>query len=79
MLTATDPCFALQALWYYCQPPLASLQLLAAIAAEAAQQQLRGCALLDLLWQRNQAVAGDAQARRLVQKLLQAACRPYFQ
>eukprot|EP00891_Asterochloris_glomerata_P004229 jgi/Astpho2/4229/Aster-05189 len=69
----------LQALWYYCQPPLASLQLLAAIAAEAAQQQLRGCALLDLLWQRNQAVAGDAQARRLVQKLLQAACRPYFQ
>lgn len=68
----------LQALWYYCQPPLASLQLLASIASEAAVSKLRGSALLNLLHQRSQAVAGDEQARRLLQKLLHAACAPYF-
>ena len=70
--------WGLQALWYYCQPPLASLQLLASISGEAAQGKLRGSALLNLLHQRSQAVAGDEQARRLLQKLLHAACAPYF-
>ncbi|DBA91460.1 hypothetical protein WJX77_003506 [Trebouxia sp. C0004] len=68
----------LQALWYYCQPPLASLQLLAAISSQAAVGKLRGSALLNLLHQRSHAVAGDDQARRLLQKLLHAACTPYF-
>ncbi|KAL3137516.1 hypothetical protein ABBQ38_004802 [Trebouxia sp. C0009 RCD-2024] len=68
----------LQALWYYCQPPLASLQLLASIASEAAVSKVRGSALLNLLHQRSQAVAGDEQAHRLLQKLLHAACAPYF-
>ncbi|KAL0053447.1 hypothetical protein WJX82_005855 [Trebouxia sp. C0006] len=68
----------LQALWYYCQPPLASLQLLASISSEAAAGKLRGSALLNLLHQRSHAVAGDDQARRLLQKLLHAACTPYF-
>ena len=73
-----DICPCLQALWYYCQPPLASLQLLAAISSEAAMGKLRGSALLNLLHQRSHAVAGDDQARRLLQKLLHAACTPYF-
>jgi len=73
-----DICTCLQALWYYCQPPLASLQLLAAISSEAAVGKLRGSALLNLLHQRGHAVAGDDQARRLLQKLLHAACTPYF-
>ncbi len=73
-----DRCTCLQALWYYCQPPLASLQLLAAISSEAAVGKLRGSALLNLLHQRSHAVAGDDQARRLLQKLLHAACTPYF-
>ena len=68
----------LQAVWYYCQPPLASLRLLAAVAAEAAVGKLRGSALLNLLHHRSADVAGDDQARRLVQKLLHAACAPYF-
>lgn len=68
----------LQALWYYCQPPLASLQLLASIASEAAAGKLRGSALLNLLYQRSASVAGDEQARKLLQKLLHAACAPYF-
>jgi len=71
-------CTCLQALWYYCQPPLASLQLLAAISSEAAVGKLRGSALLNLLHQRSDAVAGDDQARRMLQKLLHAACTPYF-
>lgn len=68
----------LQALWYYCQPVLASLQLLASLAAEAAAGKLRGSALINLLHQRSSSVAGDDQAQRMMQKLMHAACRPYF-
>ncbi|KAK9817974.1 hypothetical protein WJX72_005158 [[Myrmecia] bisecta] len=68
----------LQVLWFYCQLPLASMQLLASIAQEASQQRLRGSALLNLLHSWAARVAGDAAARRLVHKLLQAACCPYF-
>ena len=67
-----------QALWYYCQPPLASLQHLASIASDAAVGKLRGSALLNLLFQRSASVAGDEQARKLLQKLLHASCAPYF-
>ena len=67
-----------QALWYYCQPPLASLQLLAAVATEAAVGKLRGSALLNLLHQRLTSAAGNDQAWQLLQKLMQAACAPYF-
>ena len=67
-----------QALWYYCQPALASLQLLASLAGEAAAGKLRGSALLNLLHQRSNSMAGDDQARRLMQKLMHAACKPYF-
>ena len=71
-------CGSLQAVWYYCQPPLASLQLLASICSEAAVGKLRGSALLNLLHHRSGSVAGDGPAHRLLHKLLHAAFTPYF-
>ncbi len=47
-----------QAMWYYVQPPLASLGLAASVASEAAARKLRGASLLNLLHSRYAAVAG---------------------
>ncbi|EIE26959.1 hypothetical protein COCSUDRAFT_46296 [Coccomyxa subellipsoidea C-169] len=68
----------LMAMWYYVQPPLASLGLAASVASEAAARKLRGASLLNLLHSRYAAVAGDTAARGLLGKLLQAGCAPYF-
>lgn len=57
---------------------MAAMQLLAALAAAAAEGRLRGATLLDLLHERAGRTAGDANARRLLQRLLRAATAPYF-
>jgi hypothetical protein len=57
---------------------MAAMQLLATVAAAAAEGGLRGAALIDLLVERRARFAGDEHARRLLQRLLQAACAPYF-
>lgn len=59
-----------QALWYYVQPPMLALRLVASLAAEASAGKLRGAALLDLLHQRCAAVMGDAQGHKLALRLL---------
>jgi gamma-tubulin complex component 2 len=48
-------------MWYYVQPPLASLSLAASVAAAAASGDLRGASLLNLLHSRSAAVAGDGR------------------
>jgi gamma-tubulin complex component 2 len=68
----------LQALWYYVQPPMAALKLVASIAAEASSRRLRGGGLLSLLHTKVSAVMGDADAHKLALRLLRAACEPYF-
>ena len=67
------PCPALQALWYYVQPPMLALRLVASLAAEASAGRLRGAALLDLLHSRCAAVMGDAHAHKLALRLLRCA------
>ena len=47
-----------QAMWYYVQPPLASLGLAASIASEASCKKLRGASLLNLLHAKSASVAG---------------------
>lgn len=47
-----------QTLWYHCQKPLTSLQLVASLAGEAAARKLRGAGLLNLLHQKSAAVTG---------------------
>eukprot|EP00873_Tetraselmis_striata_P043027 jgi/Tetstr1/463291/TSEL_008215.t1 len=69
---------SVQALWFYCQEPQASLALLAAIAAEAASKRLRGPELLNLLHARANSMAGSGQARSLMLKLLCAGAEPYM-
>ena len=68
----------LQALWYYVQPPMASLSLVASLVAEASSQRLRGAALLDMLHARASSLLGDTTAHKLAQRLLKAAAEPYF-
>ncbi|PSC76155.1 Gamma-tubulin complex component 2 [Micractinium conductrix] len=68
----------LQALWYYVQPPLSALKLVASLAADASARRLRGAALLDALHSRCSACMGDAAAHRLALRLLRAAAEPYF-
>jgi gamma-tubulin complex component 2 len=68
----------LQALWYYVQPPMAALRLVATIAAEASPRRLRGAGLLSLLHNKVGALMGDADAHKLALRLLRAAAEPYF-
>jgi len=68
----------LQALWYYVQPPMAALKLVATIAAEASSRCLRGAGLLSLLHAKVSALMGDADAHKLALRLLRAAAEPYF-
>jgi gamma-tubulin complex component 2 len=68
----------LQALWYYVQPPMAALKLVATVAAEASSRCLRGAGLLSLLHTKASALMGDADAHKLALRLLRAAAEPYF-
>ena len=68
----------LQGLWYYVQPPMAALKLVASIAAEASARRLCGASLLSLLHFKAGALMGDAAAHRLALRLLRAAAEPYF-
>lgn len=68
---------SLQALHYYVQQPAATWRLLAAMAAEAAAQQLSAAGLLNLLHAKCEALSGEASARRLMGGLMGAACAPY--
>ena len=45
--------------WFHCQKPLATLQLVATIAGEAAAGELRGAAILNLLDQKLNVMAGN--------------------
>ncbi len=60
----------LQALWYYVQPPMQALRLVASVAAEASAAKLRGAGVLDLLHHRCAAIMGDAHGHKLALRLL---------
>ena len=51
-----------QGLWYFVQPPLASLGLAASIASEAASKELRGAPLLNMLHAKAASVSGTPSA-----------------
>eukprot|EP00775_Hariotina_reticulata_P011046 gene11046-11201_t len=69
----------LAGLVYYCQAPAASLEVLASIAGDAADQpHLTSAGLLNLLAARQRALAGDRPGQLLVGQLLKASAQPYF-
>lgn len=68
----------LQGLWYYVQPPMASLRVVAGVAAEASSHRLRGASLLNLLHNKFHALMGDAAGQKLTLRLLRASSEPYF-
>ena len=53
---------SVQGLWYFVQPPLASLGLSAAIASEAISRELRGAPLLNMLHAKAASVSGQPPA-----------------
>lgn len=68
----------IQGLWYYVQPPMSALMLVASLAAEASSKRLRGASLLDMLHSQTSSLLGDASSFKLAQRLLKAAAEPYF-
>ncbi|WIA09445.1 hypothetical protein OEZ85_008849 [Tetradesmus obliquus] len=70
---------SLASLLYYCREPAASMQMLASIAGEAADQDaLTSAGLLNLLLAKQRSLAGDRPGQVLLGRLLEAAAEPYF-
>ena len=66
---------SLQSAWFYVQPAVGAMSLLARIARRACQ--LRGAALLNEIHREAQHRAGDVAARNLCLRLLRATAAPY--
>lgn len=69
----------MQSLWHYINPPSSVIKLLAKFAREAASQQLVGRSLLNLLHHHLRISTGNRTSQSVLQKLLEAACVPYFE
>ena len=68
-----------QGLWYFVQPPLASLGLAASIASEAASKELWGAPLLNMLHAKAASVSGIPSAPCLSHQGLTASDDWQFQ
>ena len=66
---------SLQSAWFYVQPAVGAMSLLARVARRA--PNLRGASLLNEIHREAAARAGDATARDLLLRLLRAASAPY--
>ena len=68
----------LQRMWFYLQPCLHTLEVVAAVARQISVGNCRGAAVLTLLHERVLACLGDASEETLVQRLAEAAAEPYM-
>ena len=68
----------LQGMWFYCEPALGAMQVLAEIAGQAAGDDMRGAALLNLMHRLSLKCAGDPVAHELLLRLLSAASAPFL-
>lgn len=69
----------LQKLWYYVQPCLSSMALLARVATAIGKGQCRGGKTLSTLHQLTGGYSGDTCSQQLSLHLTTAACTPYFE
>ncbi|XP_071958685.1 gamma-tubulin complex component 2-like isoform X2 [Antedon mediterranea] len=69
----------LQRLWFYLQPCMQTLDVLASIASCIERGACSGGSVLSLLHEKTTAMIGDAKAQDLCLYLTQSACVPYFE
>lgn len=69
---------SLQRLWFYAQPCMRTIEILASIVDEIIRGRLRGGALLSVLHAHAMNQLSDSKAQELCLHLAQAASEPYF-
>ena len=69
---------SLQKLWYYVQPCLATLEVLARVATAVTQGSCRGGKTMTTLHTITLGYIGEDRAQQLCVQLSRAACQPYF-
>uniref|UniRef100_A0A8C4Z1Z9 Gamma-tubulin complex component n=1 Tax=Gadus morhua TaxID=8049 RepID=A0A8C4Z1Z9_GADMO len=70
---------SLQKLWFYIQPPMRTMEILASIASSVDKGDCMGGSTLSLLHDRTFNFTGDSQAQELCLYLTKAASVPYFE
>uniref|UniRef100_H2TKY6 Gamma-tubulin complex component n=1 Tax=Takifugu rubripes TaxID=31033 RepID=H2TKY6_TAKRU len=70
---------SLQKLWFYIQPTMRTMELLASIASSVDKGECMGGSTLSLLHDRTFNYTGDSQAQELCLYLTKAASVPYFE
>uniref|UniRef100_A0A3Q2C9X7 Gamma-tubulin complex component n=1 Tax=Cyprinodon variegatus TaxID=28743 RepID=A0A3Q2C9X7_CYPVA len=70
---------SLQKLWFYIQPTMRTMEILASIASSLDKGECMGGATLSLLHDRTFNYTGDSQAQELCLYLTKAASVPYFE
>ncbi|XP_076348938.1 gamma-tubulin complex component 2-like isoform X2 [Tachypleus tridentatus] len=70
---------SLQKVWFYLQPSLRTMEVLASIANTINKGDCFGGSVLSVLHDRTAALTGDPKAQDLCFYLTQAACVPYFE
>ncbi|XP_025097324.1 gamma-tubulin complex component 2-like [Pomacea canaliculata] len=70
---------SLQKMWFYLQPTMRTLDILASIANSINRGECIGGAVLSLLHEKTSNLIGDAKSQELCLYLTQSACIPYFE
>lgn len=68
----------LQKIWFYIQPSMKTLDILATVAVMIERGNCKGASILTLLHEKTEAYLGDPKGKDLCLYLTQAACAPYF-
>lgn len=69
----------LQKFWFYIQPTMRTLDILASVANSINRGECIGGAVLSLLHEKTSGLIGDAKGQELCLFLTQSACVPYFE
>ncbi|XP_071477744.1 gamma-tubulin complex component 2-like [Diadema antillarum] len=69
----------LQRFWFYVQPCMQTMEILAAIASSVNRGACTGGSVLSLLHEKTITMIGDMRAQELCLFLTQSACAPYFE
>lgn len=70
---------SLQKLWFYIQPSLKTLDIMASVANSVNRGECIGGAVLSLLHEKTSSYIGDVKGQELCLYLTQSACVPYFE